>query len=883
MSTKLASGSWRETARHPYILLGLGAVALLWAGTLLLVATERQAARDTVAKDTANLARAFEENVVRTVSNIDRTLLWLRHDWSVDPALTWTSRFAEPRVATETTLQWAVIDAQGWLVASSAASQDLKRINLADRLHFKVQAEAEDDFLYISQPVLGRVSKQWSVQFTRRLLDVRGDFAGVLVASFDPGHFARFYDAVDFGTGSTTLLVGLDGVIRAGGGSNAASLGKPLGEPDLLAAIRQRLSGTVHLAATSQAPTRIASFRRVRGFPLAVVLMADEAQPDSSWLRNRPLYLASAVGLTVLMLLAIVLGLRRSYRLAETRHQLEEKSRQLEVTLENISQGIMMVDATGTIGVLNRRCAEMLAAPLDFSNRPRTYGELVHHLEASTRLDDPDLIERLDILRPCEPAASIPEYVKTLADGTTFEIRNKPLQGGGFVRTLSDITERQKAEARIVHLARHDPLTGLANRTLFRQELDAASAQLERGEPFGLLMIDLDRFKSINDSWGHLVGDQLLVEVAARLRATVRSDDLVARLGGDEFAVIVRNIPGAAILASLAERVCREAEKPFVIDGNTLLVGASIGIASAPGDGRRSMDLLQAADAAMYAAKSGSGGTYRMFTRDLDVELRQRRRTEAELRIAVAERQFELHYQPIRSISSDETTAYEALVRWNHPVRGVVPPMQFIPIAEDSGLIMAIGAWVLETACTEIKSLPGRARVAVNLSPLQFRDRNLIAAVTRALGVAGLPPERLELEITESALLQNDTLTQQHLEALRTLGVRIAMDDFGTGYSSLGYLLSYPFHSIKIDRSFVRGLGEQANSLAIVRAITTLASSLGISTTAEGVETEQQLDLLRELGCREAQGFFFSRPKSRAAILADSSPADGEPAASVAA
>jgi diguanylate cyclase (GGDEF)-like protein len=714
--------------------------------------------------------------------------------------------------------------------------------------------------------VLGRASGKWTVQFTRRLVDASGRFAGVVVASFDPGHFARFYESVQIGAGGSVLLVGLDGVIRAGGGT--AKLGTLLPDGDLLADVRRRDSGTMLIPAVAQTPARIASFRKVRGYPLAVVVAAEQAQPDSSWQRNRSFYLGSGVALTLASLLMMAIGLRRTRRLIETQCQLGEKSRQLEVTLDNITQGILMVEPTGRIGVMNSRCSELLGLPETFSSgTSKTYQELIEHLDAQGEFAPEQDSKLLDHIRSHEAAALIPAYERTRPDGTVLEIRNKSLPDGGFVRTLTDITERRSAEAKIVHLARHDPLTGVANRALLRQRLDEATAELASGYSFAVLMIDLDHFKSINDTYGHLIGDKLLSEVAERLRGLVRTGDLVARLGGDEFAIIAHDVSMAEQATALADRICRAAHQPFQVDGQTLLIGASIGIALAPQDGRRVQELLQAADLAMYAAKSQRSGTFRLFSREMDAEQRARRCLEADLRTAITEEQFELHYQPIKAIESNEVTAYEALIRWRHPQRGMVPPLDFIGLAEETGLIVPIGAWVLRKACLDMNrsALPGR--IAVNLSPLQFRDKDLLETVMDALHHSGLPAHRLEIEITESTLLHNDELTMQQLSALRDLGVHITMDDFGTGYSSLGYLLSYPIQSIKIDRSFVRGLGENASSTAIVRAITTLATSLGMSTTAEGVETEQQLAMLRELGCGEAQGFLFSRPKPGPEVL----------------
>jgi diguanylate cyclase (GGDEF)-like protein len=598
------------------------------------------------------------------------------------------------------------------------------------------------------------------------------------------------------------------------------------------------------------------------------VVAADQAQPDSSWQRNRSFYLGSGLALTLASVLMMGIGVCRSRRLIETQCQLGEKSRQLEVTLDNITQGILMVEPTGRIGVMNSRCSELLGLPEAYSaGAGKTYGELINHLEGAGEFATEQDSRLLDHIRSHEASAFIPAYERTRPDGTVLEIRNKTLPDGGFVRTLTDITERRSAEAKIVHLARHDPLTGVANRALLRQRLDEAAADLANGYHFAVLMIDLDHFKSINDSHGHLIGDKLLSEMAARLRSLVRTGDLVARLGGDEFAVVAHDVSAGAQATALAERICRAAQQPFQIEGQNLFVGASVGIALAPQDGRRVQELLQAADLALYAAKSAGRGTFRLFSREMEAAQRARLSLEADLRAAIAHEQFELHYQPIKAIESNEVTAYEALIRWRHPQRGMVPPLDFIALAEETGLIVPIGAWVLRRACLDMSRSASPGRVAVNLSPLQFRDKDLLETVKDALNTSGLPAHRLEIEITESTLLHNDELTMQQLTALRDLGVHITMDDFGTGYSSLGYLLSYPIQSIKIDRSFVRGLGENANSTAIIRAITMLATSLGMSTTAEGVETEGQLALLRELGCSEAQGFLFSRPKPAPEIL----------------
>lgn len=461
------------------------------------------------------------------------------------------------------------------------------------------------------------------------------------------------------------------------------------------------------------------------------------------------------------------------------------------------------------------------------------------------------------------------------ADGSEIEVltfgRRVPFEGrDGFLVTAVDITERRKAEARIAYMAHHDNLTGLPNRVKFREHLDQA---LERGsgERIGVLCIDLDLFKNVNDSFGHPIGDRLLKMVAERLQDVMPADALVARLGGDEFAMIVKGNPAPRELNDLSGALIASASAPYAVDGLELVIGASIGIAMSPGDGVTGDDLLRNADMALYRAKSEGGGAHCFFEQEMDRQAQTRRALEFDLRHALADGQFELHYQPLIDVAANRIVAFESLIRWHHPERGMVSPAEFIPVAEDIGLIVTLGEWVLREACTEAAKWPSDIKVAVNLSPIQFRSRNLVQTVIAALAHSSLAPTRLELEITESLFLAETEANLATLHQLRSLGVRISMDDFGTGYSSLSYLRSFPFDKIKIDRSFVRDLAERQDCVAIVRAISGLGQSLNISTTAEGVETEDQLDRLRAMGCTEVQGFLFSaaRPGCDVAGLLD--------------
>jgi len=431
-----------------------------------------------------------------------------------------------------------------------------------------------------------------------------------------------------------------------------------------------------------------------------------------------------------------------------------------------------------------------------------------------------------------------------------------------------DITERKRAEARVAFMAHHDALTSLPNRVLLRMHMEEMLVRARRnGLGVATLCIDLDNFKAVNDTLGHPFGDLLLQEVAARLRSTLGEHDMVSRLGGDEFAVLHPDVDTPTEAGALAERIIDVISAPYSLDGHQVTIGASVGIAFAPVDADDADRLLKNADMALYRAKGDGKGACRFFEAEMDARLQARRRLEIDLRNAVAAEALEVHYQPLIALDRRKVSGFEALLRWRHPEHGMVPPSDFVPVAEETGLIGAIGAFVLRRACADAAKWPDPVTVAVNLSPLQFRNGALLQTVKDALERAALPPRRLELEITETVLLDRSDHVLATLHALRALGVRISMDDFGTGYSSLSYLRSFPFDKLKIDRSFVRDLGSNADSQAIVRAIIGLGESLGIAITAEGVENEADLACLEEEGCKEAQGFLFSRARPQFEVL----------------
>jgi diguanylate cyclase (GGDEF)-like protein len=444
-------------------------------------------------------------------------------------------------------------------------------------------------------------------------------------------------------------------------------------------------------------------------------------------------------------------------------------------------------------------------------------------------------------------------------------MQHHPMKDGGWVTTHEDITEQRQQEERIRHMARHDALTQLPNRVQFLDEMASAEAAIDRGDKVAVLCIDLDHFKGVNDTLGHALGDKVLQQASARLWGATRENDVLARLGGDEYALLLRDIDKPADAAGIAERIVKVMSQPFAIEGHQVVIGASVGIAMAPQDGQTSDELMKNADLALYKAKNEGRSTFHFFEAGMDAAIQKRRTIEAGLRLALARNELRLVYQPLVGLKENRITCLEALLRWDSE-RGTISPGEFIPVAEETGLIVPIGEWVLREACRQAAVWPDHVRVAVNLSPVQFKNKRLYEMVEAALRESGLKPTRLELEITESLLLADNEPTLKTLHRLRALGVRISMDDFGTGYSSLSYLRSFPFDKIKIDRSFMRDLKSKGDSIAIIKAVIGLGHSLGMSTTAEGIETEEQLAAVREQGCNEVQGFLFSPPLSPAAV-----------------
>jgi diguanylate cyclase (GGDEF)-like protein len=541
------------------------------------------------------------------------------------------------------------------------------------------------------------------------------------------------------------------------------------------------------------------------------------------------------------------------------RHQ----NRLFDAALNNMSHGLLMVDSGRHVIVCNRRFRELFGLG-EAEAQPGTSIAEVYRAIVSRGIwgaETMDLIRR----RQAEfaKAGRNGTFKTSDADGSTLSITQRPMDEGGFVAIYEDVTEQQHAESRIRFLAHHDALTRLPNRILFRSRLEEMLvASRTRAQGLALLYLDLDKFKDVNDTLGHPVGDALLEAVGNRLRACLRDSIIVARLGGDEFAVACLSADLPAEAARLGERIIESLSAPYGLDGRQVTVGVSVGIAMATPEMDLDADtLLKNADMALYEAKASGRGVSCFFEPGIESRLYARLELERDLRAALAAEQFELAYQPIFDLGAERVCGFEALIRWQHPARGCVSPAEFIPLAEETELIDEIGGFVLNRACADAARLPGDVRIAVNLSPVQLRNDDIVEVVSSALARSGLDPRRLELEITESALLEDNERIASLLARLRSLGARLVLDDFGTGYSSLSYLRRFPFDKIKIDQSFVREMTTRANCVAIVSAVVGLADELGMTATAEGVETQDQLDLVRQVGCLEAQGYLLGRPK----------------------
>ncbi|WP_035684000.1 EAL domain-containing protein [Bradyrhizobium sp. Cp5.3] len=752
-----------------------------------------------------------------------------------------------------------VIDADGNVINSSTV-WPAPKVNVADRAYFRTFRYDPNSPDVLIAPLHSRISGAWTILIVRRIVGPNGEFMGMIGRGIEPANFEKFFESVLLGEGATISMLHRDGTLLARYPHSSEMMGKNFKTGPFE---QQRIFGLDHFAGRITSPVdgedRLISARALPHFPILMMATTTRAAALTDW-REQIFILISVAGASALaiagVLIAIVRKLLEQHRLSRERLTLEKL--RLDRAVNNMTQGLLLFDASQRLVVCNQRYIEMYGLSPEVVKPGCSFHDIIAHRKATGSFSGNADQYVARVLRDVHVRNSM---VVDTSDGRSIHILNEPLADGGWVATHEDVTERRRIEERITHLAHYDALTDLPNRAMFHEHLREALSGIIGGEELAVHYIDIDEFKGVNDALGHLVGDELLKAVAASLDRCAGPTDFVARLGGDEFAIVQTGVTSVDQVNELVARVFAAIRTPFDCMGHHLTTDASIGIALAPRHATALDQILKNADMAMYAAKAAGRRTHRFFEQAMDARVRERRQLEIDLRHAIAHGGLEVYYQPCLSLKDDRITGCEALVRWRHPERGMVSPAEFIPIAEDTGLINEIGEWVLTTACREAASWPDDIRLAVNVSPVQFKSGTLVLKIMAALAASNLPASRLELEITEAVLIRDDETALAILHQLRAIGVRIALDDFGTGYSSLSYLHRFPFDKIKIDRGFVSDIAGPDGSSSIVQAVVNLASARRMTTTAEGVETEEQQRLLRTLGCSEMQGYLFSAAK----------------------
>jgi diguanylate cyclase (GGDEF)-like protein/PAS domain S-box-containing protein len=887
-----------------------------------------------------------------------------------------------------------VFDEDGQLLNSSNIFP-APSINIADRPFFQTFKSDPSAPAVIIEPARNPLTGGWATVIAHRLTGPNGIFLGVMTRRVDPINYERFLASVVLGPGAAIALFHTDGTMLARYPHIEAMIGRKFKTAPLVHRVLDNGSlQTLRMKSAVDEVDRIGAGARLERFPIIIVATNTISAALTDW-RAQTRFLIAAAALSAIVIAIILFLIVRliNRQNQDAQQRLASQKHQVDTALNNMTQGLVLYDASARIVTFNQRYIDMYNLSTDVVKPGLHYYDLIQHRKDTGSYDG-------DVRAFCDPImrnisqGKANSTIMETPDGGAYLVINKPLAAGGWVATIEDITERRKLEQerdrnhaflreiidhiptqitvkdaldrryvlansvaeeqfglpreqivgktpfdlfkkplaeriiadddralqspealfidehrwesrthgpryitsrrlairdkageprylinvvedvterrqaneKIAHLAHYDALTDLPNRVLFREQIERELVRAKEGEQFALLYIDIDEFKGINDSLGHHVGDELLKTVASRIRDCIKPDDLIARLGGDEFAVIQTAVGSSAEVEDFVTRVYEAIRRPCECLGHQLSTDASIGIAMAPRDGTDLDQLIKNADLAMYAAKSSGRRVHRFFESAMDASAKARLTMEQDLRQALADGGFEIHYQPLVGLTNGEVTACEALLRWRHPERGMVSPAEFIPIAEDTGLINELGDWVLRTACAEAATWPDDIRLAVNVSPVQLKCQTLALRIAGALATSGLKPSRLELEITEAVLIRDDEAALAILHQLRAIGVRIALDDFGTGYSSLSYLKRFPFDKIKIDRCFVSDVTEADGSSSIVQAVVNIAGALSMTTVAEGVETEAQRTLLRKLGCTEMQGYLFSAAKPGAEV-----------------
>jgi diguanylate cyclase (GGDEF)-like protein/PAS domain S-box-containing protein len=886
-----------------------------------------------------------------------------------------------------------IFDSEGKLINSSGA-WPLPALGVADREYFKTLKSNPQSATVVTEPVRSIFTDGWTTIFAHGLTAPNGDFLGVMARRIDPVVFENFFASVALGEGAAISMFHRDGTMLARYPHTESMIGQQFKSAPLLHNVLTRGGRqTLRVRSPVDDQDRLGSAAPLSRFPIVVVATMTVSAALADWRAQTRFMIVAAVLSALAIAFILFLIIRQMTRQnQESQRRLETEKHRLDTALNNMTQGLVLYDASARVVLCNQRYIDMYHLSTEVAKPGCHFRDLIRHRkETGTFGGDVDEFCS-NVLRNVAQGKVTHSTLKA-ADGRSVQIVNKPLADGGWVATIEDITERRsleqerdrnyaflrqiidhiptqitvkdvrdhryvlvnrvaetqfgvprdaivgktahdlfpkpsadtiaaddekalrsadglflderpwqshlgrryitsrrigipdqagatryiinvvddvtdrrRADEKIAHLAHYDALTDLPNRVLFREQIERELQRTSRGEQFALLYIDIDEFKGINDSLGHHVGDELLKAVASRIRSCISENDLIARLGGDEFAVIQTAVANAADVMEFVTRIHEAIRQPYQCLGHQLSTDASIGIALAPQDGTDLDQLIKNADLAMYGAKADGRRTHRFFEPAMDASAKARLALEQDLRQALVDGGFEIHYQPLVDLRSDQVTGCEALLRWRHPERGMISPADFIPVAEDTGLINELGEWVLRTACAEAATWPSHIRLAVNVSPVQLKCQTLALKIAGALAASGLAPSRLELEITEAVLIRDDEAALAILHQLRAVGVRIALDDFGTGYSSLSYLKRFPFDKIKIDRCFISDVAETDGSSAIVQAVVNIAAARNMTTTAEGVETLEQKEMLRSLGCTEMQGYLFSAARPGAEV-----------------
>ncbi|HEY5930824.1 MAG TPA: EAL domain-containing protein [Burkholderiales bacterium] len=857
----------------PFLIPGLAALLIVFYFTVAyfsLTGTREAGMREAEAR-AQDLAQLAEERTARSLQAINLVLAGIGDAWARDPSLR-DSRNPQMQgilrskaASLPFTRGLFVIDAKG-AKTHDVESAAIMSGDFSDREYFNWHRNRTGS-LYLSRPGVSTESGDWFMAASRRLSTADGSFAGVIVAALDAQALQDLYRDLDTGRDGAVELLHANGELIARVPEAARWLGMPTGNSITLKDLKAGApSRTLHAASPVDGVSRIYNLRPVGGLPLMVQAGISETEALAAWRESRSI--ASAI-LTALVLATVLLAwlLQRELRRRTTVpdaalvDSLRESEARYHSLFRNSIDAILVLRPDGAILAANGEACRMLEyseAELRKLGRERIFDAADTRVQGLTDELARNGSARGEFRLKRKDGSQVPVELSA----ATFKDRAGQLCSSMIIR---DITERRRAEEHIEYLAYHDELTGIPNRAHFQREFDHAVAVSQRyGLSCALMLVDLDRFKYINDTIGHQAGDQLLKQMAARLRACLRDSDIIARLGGDEFVILMQDAANMEAVTAVADKILEVASRPLIIEDQEFLVTASIGISTHPQDGNDLQTLLKSSDLAMYRAKEAGKNGYRYFAPEMNVHSRQRMEIESALRGALERKEFALHFQPKIRLSTRTIAGMEALIRWHHPERGLLGPGDFIAIAEETGLIVEIGDWVMEEACRHAQAMREAGhrnlRVAVNLSARQLFDDELARRVADILDHTGFPAENLELEITESMVMQDAEQAINLLTALHGTGVRIAIDDFGTGYSSLAYLKRFPIDCVKIDRSFIRDLPGNSDDIAMTRSIIAMAHNMKLEIVAEGVETVQQLEFLQAYGCDEIQGFLFSEP-----------------------